>query len=61
MFDSALFTENELNILESITRKFYNSSAKEIIDISHEESTWNENEKDRKIIDYNYAFDTTCR
>lgn len=56
-FDSGMFTDKELNILESITKKFYNSSAKEIIDISHEESAWKENEKGRKIIDYNYAFD----
>lgn len=57
VFDPGLFTEKELNVLELITKMFYKSSAKEIINISHEESAWKENEKERKIIDYSYAFD----
>ena len=56
-FNSGMFTDKELNIMELIAKIFYKSSAREIIDISHEEKAWKENEKDRKIIDYNYAFD----
>ena len=57
MFKPGMFSEKELNILEMSTKMFYKSSAKKVIDISHEESAWKENEKERKIIDYRYAFE----
>lgn len=56
-FNSELFTDYELEILEQITKRFKNTSSSEIIRISHEEKAWIENNEERKLIDYNYSFD----
>jgi DNA-binding transcriptional regulator YiaG len=56
-FNSALFTEKELDVLEMIHNRFKNASTREIVDITHKEKAWIENEAEKKIIDYNYSFD----
>jgi uncharacterized phage-associated protein len=56
-FNSELFTENELQILENIAERFKNTSTNEIIEISHKEKAWQENKDEKKIIDYKYSFD----
>ena len=56
-FNKELFTETELQILESVAEKFKNTSTKEIIEISHKEKAWIENSAEKKLIDYNYSFD----
>jgi hypothetical protein len=56
-FNSMLFTENELLILEKITERFKNTSTDEIIEISHREKAWQENIEEKKLIDYKYSFD----
>ncbi len=56
-FNSGLFSEKELSVLEMICNQFKEASTKEIVDISHKEKAWIENEAEKKIIDYNYSFD----
>ena len=58
-FNSELFTEQELIILESIAGRFKNTSTNEIIEISHKERAWQENKDEKKLIDYKYSFDLT--
>jgi transcriptional regulator with XRE-family HTH domain len=52
-----IFTEHELSVLEEIAARFKSTSTSDIINISHKEKAWIENEKERKIIDYTYGFD----
>ena len=56
-FNTDLFTENELAILNDVAIRFENASTNEIIETSHKEKAWIENEKEHKLIDYNYSFD----
>ena len=56
-FDSSLFTESEIATLNSVCERFRNASTQNIIDISHQEIAWIENEKTKKTIDYVLAFD----
>ena len=56
-FKPELFTEKELNVLDAIIERFRNTTTNEIIEISHKEKAWIENEAERKIIDYNYSFE----
>ncbi len=56
-FNSELFNEIELEILNSVAERFKNTSTNEIIDISHKEKAWLENNEERKLIDYNYSFE----
>jgi hypothetical protein len=56
-FNPGLFSEIELKELEEVAARFKNTSTSEIIEISHREKAWIENEKGRQIIDYNYSFD----
>ena len=56
-FDSKVFTAFELDILNSVAERFKDTSTNEIIEISHKEKAWIENNDGRKLIDYNYSFD----
>lgn len=56
-FNSELFTIEELQILESVAKRFENISTNEIIEISHKEKAWIDNYSERKLIDYNYSFE----
>lgn len=56
-FNKDLFTENEIATLEKIVEKFKDSTTNDIVDISHQELAWLENEKEKNIISYRYAFD----
>lgn len=55
-FDTSLFSAIELGTLEIVAKKFQNVSTKRIVDISHEEEAWTENEKTRSLINYQKAF-----
>ncbi|MDO9399671.1 MAG: DUF4065 domain-containing protein [bacterium] len=56
-FNSELFNEAELMVLEKVNTVFSGKSTKEIVDISHEEDAWIENFNNGKsLIDYKYAF-----
>jgi putative zinc finger/helix-turn-helix YgiT family protein len=56
-FNAALFTPEELTVLEEVVKKFRNTSTKDIIDISHKERGWIMNKDTNGIIDYKYGFD----
>ena len=55
-FNSELFTQYEIRILNEVVMKFKDSSTSSIVDFSHKEKGWIENNKDKNIISYNYAF-----
>jgi len=56
-FNSNLFDETEIKILDKIILKFEKYNAKEIRELSHEEKAWIDNEKNKGLIDYNYSFE----
>ena len=56
-FNSEIFSEKEIEILESVSAQFKNKSTKEVIEFSHKEKAWLENNQEKKLIDYTYAFD----
>lgn len=56
-FNADLFTEAELAVLEEVATRFEKTTTKEIVDLSHEELAWTENEDEKKVISYRYAFD----
>ena len=56
-FNIGLFSALELIVLKEVTERFKHTSTDEIIEISHKEKAWLENNKDKKIIDYKYSFE----
>ncbi|HQQ12656.1 MAG TPA: DUF4065 domain-containing protein [Bacteroidales bacterium] len=56
-FNPKLFNELELETLEAVAERFKKTSTTEIIEMSHREKAWIENEKEKRIIDYKYSFD----
>lgn len=56
-FDGTIFSELEMRTLSDVVTKFKGKKTNDIIEISHKEKAWIENEKERKIISYKYAFE----
>lgn len=57
-FNKDLFTENELESMQNVLDVFKYKKTNDIVDLSHKEKAWIENEKEKKIISYqDYAFD----
>jgi hypothetical protein len=56
-FDSTLFSELELQVLEKVSTVFKPTSSNEIIELSHLEEAWKRNEKEKGVISYEYAFE----
>ncbi|MCC6818735.1 MAG: DUF4065 domain-containing protein [Bacteroidia bacterium] len=56
-FNADLFTENELKTLRQVAGVFKETSTTDIINLSHLEEAWKNNEKDKKVISYEYAFE----
>ena len=56
-FNANLFSQDEIAVLEKITERFRNTSTDKIIEISHQEKAWIENQADKKLINYNYSFE----
>lgn len=56
-FDKDLFTKNEIESLHSIATYFKEASSEDIIDASHKEKAWEQREKKKELIEYDYAFD----
>ncbi|TVQ06946.1 MAG: DUF4065 domain-containing protein [Bacteroidetes bacterium] len=56
-FNASLFSESELEVLEKVSTEFKSTSTSDIIDVSHLEEAWKENEKNKSIISYEYAFE----
>lgn len=57
VFNKDIFTDSELQILNSVAKRFKNTSTNEIIEISHKEKAWTENNDEKKLINYKYAFE----
>lgn len=55
-FNADLFSEDELLVLETIAKRFNSTTTNEIIEISHKEKAWIENEEEKKVIDYSYSY-----
>jgi uncharacterized phage-associated protein/DNA-binding transcriptional regulator YiaG len=56
-FETTLFDEKEIETLNYISNRFKNVSVSKIKQLSHEETAWLENEKDKALISFDYAFD----
>jgi DNA-binding transcriptional regulator YiaG/uncharacterized phage-associated protein len=56
-FNVKLFSNKELEMLETVAVRFKQVSTNEIIELSHKEKGWIENEASHKLIDYRYSFD----
>lgn len=56
-FKEEPFSEQELIILKKVADYFREVSTSQIIDYSHKEKAWKENENGNKLIDYKYSFD----
>lgn len=56
-FNSELFSTEEIESLNAVTNAFMHCNATQIKDKSHEEKAWLDNEKNKEMIDYCYAFD----
>jgi len=56
-FNKDLFTEKELEILENVSQIFKDTDTKKIIELSHQEKAWVENQNNKSFIDYKYSFD----
>ena len=56
-FSSEIFSAGELEVLNGIAKRFADACTQNIIDLSHQEKAWSENEKDRNLIDYRYGFE----
>lgn len=56
-FNADIFTASELEILNLVCSTFTDMSTNDVIEFSHQEKAWLENQEEKKLIDYNYAFD----
>lgn len=56
-FNSELFSSEEIESLNTVLSTFRGCNATQIMEKSHEEKAWLENEKSKSLIDYNYAFE----
>ncbi|CAN5376361.1 DUF4065 domain-containing protein [soil metagenome] len=56
-FNKELFSQNEIDVMQEIATKFKKIKTNAIVDMSHKEKGWKENEKKKKLISYNYAFE----
>jgi putative zinc finger/helix-turn-helix YgiT family protein len=56
-WNSTAFSQDEFNSLDRIAVKFYHTTAGELVQISHLETAWLENEAGKNLISYEYALD----
>lgn len=56
VFDRSVFTQDEMQTLEYVAKRFKNVSAGKIAEISHNELAWLNNIEDKKLISFEYAF-----
>ena len=56
-FNSTLFSDSELEVLQKIVATFKTTSTHDIIELSHLEKAWKENEQAKNVISYEYAFE----
>ena len=58
-FNPELFTSPELEILNKVADRFKDVTTNDIVEISHHEAAWKQNQVDKKDISYRYAFELT--
>lgn len=58
-FQADKFSEREIQVLNVVAERFRNAQTNEIIEISHLEEAWKQNQDDKKDISYRYAFELT--
>ncbi|WMW77306.1 DUF4065 domain-containing protein [Flavobacterium sp. 20NA77.7] len=56
-FNSTLFSDSELDVLRKVVATFKTTSTNDIIELSHLEKAWKENEQAKNVISYEYAFE----
>lgn len=56
-FREDLFTEEELKTMEDVAQHFASATAKQLVDLSHEEEAWKEKHEAREVMDYTKAFE----
>lgn len=56
-FNPTLFTEKELSFLDKVASTFIDTTPRDIVEISHKEKGWIENETARNFIPYDYALE----
>jgi DNA-binding transcriptional regulator YiaG len=56
-FNAGLFTVEELDVLEQVSQSFMQTSTNDMIALIHLEKAWKENEKNKNVISYRYAFE----
>jgi uncharacterized phage-associated protein len=58
LFNPELFNDVELNVLKDVANTFKEKNTTEVVNISHKENAWIDNQGSRNIISYKkYAFD----
>lgn len=55
-FRTELFSDEELKVLEKVATLFKSTSTGDIIELSHLEEAWKENQSEKRVISYEYAF-----
>jgi putative zinc finger/helix-turn-helix YgiT family protein len=56
-FKSNLFSVCELETLEKVANELKNTSTTNLVELSHLEEAWKNNEKEKNVISYEYAFE----
>jgi putative zinc finger/helix-turn-helix YgiT family protein len=57
-FDETLFTTDEIAILDKILKRFGDLRTSDVVELSHQEIAWKENQEERELISYSkYAFE----
>lgn len=56
-WDFGVFSAEEIRSLERIAAKFHHTTASELVQISHLETAWLENESGKNLISYEYGLD----
>jgi putative zinc finger/helix-turn-helix YgiT family protein len=56
-FDPSLFPPEELQYLEKVANQFSKTTPNEIVEISHKELAWIENERNKNFISYEFALE----
>lgn len=56
-FKADIFKKEELDVLQKVATTFKNTSTNDIIEFSHLEEAWKQNESGKRFISYQYAFD----
>lgn len=57
-YNENIFSDKEKEILNTIIKEFKSNTSKEIVELSHQYNAWEDNQEQRKLINYQqYAFD----